>query len=128
MDRVELLAPAGDLECLKVAVQTGANAVYFGAEEFNARVNGRNFEKQELIEAIIDVKSGNKQPDKCKKGRPCKKSFLGKEPNDDARFDEVISECEKLIKLRQELKEDVERILNEEFEKLKKRILNKILN
>ena len=52
MGKVELLAPAGDLECLKVAVQTGANAVYFGAEEFNARVNGRNFEKQELIEAI----------------------------------------------------------------------------
>lgn len=52
MSKVELLAPAGDLECLKVAVQTGANAVYFGAEEFNARVNGRNFEKQELIEAI----------------------------------------------------------------------------
>jgi len=52
MGKVELLAPAGDLECLKVAVQMGANAVYFGAEEFNARVNGRNFEKQELIEAI----------------------------------------------------------------------------
>lgn len=84
--------------------------------------------KKELIEAIIDVKRGNKLPDKSKKGRPCKKSFLGKEPNDDARFDEVISECEKLIKLRQELKEDVERILNEEFEKLKKRIINKILN
>jgi len=52
MSKVELLSPAGDLECLKVAVQTGANAVYFGAEEFNARANGRNFNRQELIEAI----------------------------------------------------------------------------
>ena len=52
MSKVELLSPAGDLECLKVAVQNGANAVYFGAEEFNARVNGRNFDRQELVEAI----------------------------------------------------------------------------
>ncbi len=52
MNNIELLSPAGDLECLKVAVQTGANAVYFGTEEFNARVNTRNFNKQELVEAI----------------------------------------------------------------------------
>ena len=52
MSKVELLSPAGDLECLKVAVQNGANAVYFGAEQFNARINSRNFGKQELIEAI----------------------------------------------------------------------------
>lgn len=52
MSKVELLSPAGDLECLKVAVQNGANAVYFGAEEFNARVNGRNFDREELVEAI----------------------------------------------------------------------------
>ncbi len=52
MSKVELLSPAGDLECLKVAVQNGANAVYFGAEEFNARVNSKNFGRQELVEAI----------------------------------------------------------------------------
>ena len=52
MSKVELLSPAGDLECLKVAVQNGANAVYFGAEEFNARVNGKNFSREELVEAI----------------------------------------------------------------------------
>lgn len=49
---VELLSPAGDLECLKVAVQNGANAVYFGAEEFNARINSTNFERDELVQAI----------------------------------------------------------------------------
>ena len=52
MSKVELLSPAGDLECLKVAIQNGADAVYFGAEEFNARVNGRNFNREELVEAI----------------------------------------------------------------------------
>ncbi len=49
---VELLSPAGDLECLKVAVQNGANAVYFGAEQFNARINSTNFGKEELVQAI----------------------------------------------------------------------------
>ena len=51
MSNVELLSPAGDLECLKVAVQNGADAVYFGAEEFNARANGKNFNREELVEA-----------------------------------------------------------------------------
>lgn len=49
---VELLSPAGDLECLKVAVQNGANAVYFGAEQFNARINSTNFGREELTQAI----------------------------------------------------------------------------
>lgn len=49
---VELLSPAGDLECLKVAVQNGANAVYFGAEQFNARINSTNFGREELVQAI----------------------------------------------------------------------------
>ena len=52
MSKIELLSPAGDFECLKSAVQNGANAVYFGAEEFNARVNGRNFDREELVQAI----------------------------------------------------------------------------
>ena len=52
MNKVELLSPAGDMECLISAVQSGANAVYFGTEEFNARVNGKNFNKEELALAI----------------------------------------------------------------------------
>lgn len=59
MNNIELLSPAGDMECLISAVQNGANAVYFGLEEFNARVNGKNFEKQELIEAIAYAKLRN---------------------------------------------------------------------
>ena len=49
MSNIELLSPAGDFECLVSAVQNGANAVYFGLDKFNARVNGRNFEDEELV-------------------------------------------------------------------------------
>lgn len=59
MKDIELLSPAGDMECLKSAVQSGANAVYFGAEQFNARVNGTNFGKEELKEAIEYAKLRN---------------------------------------------------------------------
>lgn len=52
MSKVELLSPAGDLECLKVAVQNGANAVYFGLNKFNARINSTNFRREELVQAI----------------------------------------------------------------------------
>lgn len=43
MNKVELLAPAGDFECLKQAVWAKANAVYFGAKNFNARTKAQNF-------------------------------------------------------------------------------------
>ena len=38
----ELLAPAGDWECLKAAVTAGADAVYFGLPAFNARLRAEN--------------------------------------------------------------------------------------
>ena len=40
---VELLSPVGDFDCLKVAVQNGANCVYFGANLFSARAYAKNF-------------------------------------------------------------------------------------
>jgi len=39
----ELLAPAGDWECAKAAVENGADAVYFGLDKFNARMRAHNF-------------------------------------------------------------------------------------
>ena len=42
---VELLSPVGDFDCLKAAVQNGANAVYFGGQLFNARYSAKNFDK-----------------------------------------------------------------------------------
>ena len=47
----ELLAPAGSLECLHAAVRAGADAVYLGLDEFNARRNADNFTLDNLKEA-----------------------------------------------------------------------------
>lgn len=56
---VELLAPVGNFECLKAAVQNGADAVYLGASEFNARNSATNFSMDELGEAIKYAKLRN---------------------------------------------------------------------
>lgn len=45
---VELLAPAGDWDCLRAAVANGADAVFFGVEKFNARARAHNFTMAEL--------------------------------------------------------------------------------
>ena len=49
---VELLSPVGDFECLKAAVQNGANSVYFGADIFSARAFATNFSLEKLEKAI----------------------------------------------------------------------------
>lgn len=52
MNHVELLSPVGDFECLKAAVQNGADSVYFGGSSFNARASASNFDSDELAKAI----------------------------------------------------------------------------
>ena len=49
---IELLSPVGDFECLKAAVQNGADSVYFGANMFSARAFASNFGDNELEQAI----------------------------------------------------------------------------
>ena len=49
---IELLSPAGSMDSLRAAVQNGADAVYLGYGEFNARRNAKNFTVEELQEAI----------------------------------------------------------------------------
>ena len=49
---IELLAPAGSMEALRAAVQNGANAVYLGCGQFNARQGAKNFTPQTLAEAV----------------------------------------------------------------------------
>jgi putative protease len=44
----ELLAPAGDWECARAAVENGADAIYFGLEKFNARMRAKNFAEADL--------------------------------------------------------------------------------
>ena len=51
--RPELLAPAGSPESLRAAVQNGADAVYLGWGEFNARRGAKNFNDQEFADALV---------------------------------------------------------------------------
>lgn len=48
MSKIELLAPAGDLERLKIAFLYGADAVYIGGQEFSLRANAKNFSLEEI--------------------------------------------------------------------------------
>ena len=59
MAKVELLAPVGDWNCLKAAVQNGADAVYFGVEQFNARMYAANFNIEDMKQVIDYCKLRN---------------------------------------------------------------------
>lgn len=53
MKKVELLAPAGNLEKLKIAILYGADAVFIGGKTFSLRAKANNFEKEDLKEAVV---------------------------------------------------------------------------
>ena len=57
----ELLAPAGDLERLKVACLYGADAVYIGGALFGLRANATNFTIDEIKEGVEFAHSLNKK-------------------------------------------------------------------
>lgn len=52
MKKIELLAPAGDLEKLKTAIRYGADAVYFGGEMFSLRAGAGNLNLEEMKEGL----------------------------------------------------------------------------
>lgn len=52
MTKPLILSPAGSMESLLAAVNAGADEVYFGLPEFNARYNAKNFSDEELKEAL----------------------------------------------------------------------------
>src|SRR3954468_2310349 len=52
VEHPELLAPAGNWECVRAAVANGADAVYFGLPRFNARLRADNFSAEELPEVV----------------------------------------------------------------------------
>lgn len=52
MSLPEILSPAGGAEQLEAAVRSGADAVYFGAVNFNARRNAKNFTEEEFASAV----------------------------------------------------------------------------
>jgi len=49
---MELLLPAGSMESARAAILSGADAVYLGAPEFNARAGAKNFTPEELSDTI----------------------------------------------------------------------------
>ena len=59
--KVELLAPAGDLERLKVALLYGADAVYIGGNLFSLRANTTKFTIEEIEEGVSYAHSLNKK-------------------------------------------------------------------
>ena len=59
--RVELLAPAGDLERLKISLLYGADAVYIGGQDYSLRANANNFSIEEIKEACLFAHNLNKK-------------------------------------------------------------------
>ncbi len=57
----ELLAPAGDLERLKIALLYGADAVYIGGKDYSLRANAKNFSLEEIKEATAFAHSLGKK-------------------------------------------------------------------
>ncbi|MCR4923218.1 MAG: U32 family peptidase [Lachnospiraceae bacterium] len=52
INRAELLAPAGNMDCLRAALKAGADAVYLGGSKYGARAYAKNFTDEEMIRAI----------------------------------------------------------------------------
>lgn len=50
--KIELLSPAGDFNCVRAAVQNGADAIYVGASSYSARASASNFTIEELKQVI----------------------------------------------------------------------------
>lgn len=61
MKKVELLAPAGDIEKLKFAYLYGADAVYIGGKNYSMRANAKNFSNEEIKEAACIAHSLGKK-------------------------------------------------------------------
>src|SRR4051812_16716850 len=53
--RPEVLAPAGDEECMRAAIRAGADAVYFGVQGFNARARAANFHTDDLPRIFAEL-------------------------------------------------------------------------
>ena len=56
-NKYELLAPAGDFECLVAAINAGCDSVYFGLQDFNMRARAKNFKISDL--PISEAKEGD---------------------------------------------------------------------
>ena len=53
MKKIELLAPAGNMQSLYAAISAGADAVYLSGKKYGARAYAINFSDDELVEVIL---------------------------------------------------------------------------
>lgn len=88
MNKPELLAPAGDLEKLKMAIVYGADAVYLGGEEFGLRKASKNFTLEDIEEGIRFAHKRNKKVYVTLNIIPHNEDLIG--------LDEYVSELEKI--------------------------------
>ena len=58
--RIEIMAPAGNFECLMAAIQGGANSVYFGVENLNMRSHSANNFSSEDLPRIVEICKAHK--------------------------------------------------------------------
>ena len=61
MNQLELLAPAGDLECLRTALRFGADAVYVGGPQMQLRAGSVGFSMDDLAEAVREAHALNRR-------------------------------------------------------------------
>ena len=61
VDKLELLSPAGSFECVKAAVNAGADAIYMGGSKFSARAYAVSATEDKIIDAIKFVKDNGKK-------------------------------------------------------------------
>ena len=59
MKKIELLSPAGDWPSLRAAIDSGADAIYFGVKELNMRAAAKNFSLSE-IKKVVELCHKNK--------------------------------------------------------------------
>lgn len=61
MNKIELLSPAGSLACAKVAIDSGADAIYMGGNKFGARAYAKSVEEDSAIDALRYAHKNNKK-------------------------------------------------------------------
>ena len=91
MNKIELLSPAGSKEAFLAAIAAGADAIYFGTSQFNARERAENIKLEDLPEPaenyfIVDIKV------KQRYINPLVKTVCGSK-----RISEINKEAEKII-------------------------------
>ena len=61
LKKIELQAPARDLDMLKVAINAGADAVYIGGESYGMKTSSKDFSKEDIVEGVNFAHSKGKK-------------------------------------------------------------------